>query len=148
MILSISSKAARCPRRAELAEVEMEATQLLPTHGNNILSCLITSKNAFLGRISSVFHFLSFIIAIVKHFVQESSISEWALSVAAGAGANEVHNISMFAQNVDRPHSSIKSTSFCKRKYFCNRKYFFSSAVLICGPSGLSLVRNLSGSGV
>ena len=32
-ILSFSSKAARCPRRAELAEVEMEATQLLPTNG-------------------------------------------------------------------------------------------------------------------
>ena len=112
MILSFSSKAARYPRRAELAEVEMEATQLLPTNGNNILSCLITSKNAFLGRISSVFHFLSFIIAIVKHFVQESSISEWALSVAAGAGANEVHNISIFAQNVDRSHSSRKITLF------------------------------------
>ena len=67
----------------------------------------------FFWRISSVFFlFLSFIIAIVKHFVQESSISEWALSVAAGAGANEVDNISKFAQNVDRSHSSRKSTSF------------------------------------
>ena len=63
-ILSFSSKAARCPRRAELAEVEMEATQLSHTLGNNILSCLITSKRAFFfWRISSVF----LILIIIYH---------------------------------------------------------------------------------
>ena len=61
----LSSKAARCPRRAELAEVEMEATQLSPTQGNNILSCLITSKQLnmhFLGA-----NFKCFLNLIIYH---------------------------------------------------------------------------------
>ena len=64
-ILSFSSKAARCPRRAELAEVEMEATQLSHTLGNNILSCLITSKQLnmhFLGA-----NFKCFLNLIIYH---------------------------------------------------------------------------------
>ena len=56
IISSFSSKAARCPR-AVLAEVVMEATQLSPTLGNNILSCLITSKHAlFLANFKCFFN--------------------------------------------------------------------------------------------
>ena len=61
IISSFSSKAARCPLAA-LAEVVMEATQLSPTLGNNILSCLITSTHAFFWRISS-----AFLILIIDH---------------------------------------------------------------------------------
>ena len=116
IISSFSSKAARCPRAA-LAEVEMEATQLLPTLGNNILSCLMTSKHAFFWRISSVFLILIVYHCNCKtfcsgklHFRMGTVCSSRRRYI--GVGADEFHKIPIFAQNLDRSHSSRKSTSF------------------------------------